>query len=57
MLGKQSKVRFMTGQHITRGILDYVHSDIWGPTRDFSLSGSQYFVTFTENLSRKVWVY
>ena len=47
----------MTGQQITGKILDYVHSNIWGPTRELSLGGSQYFVTFTNDFSRKVWVY
>ena len=48
---------FMTGQNTTGGILNYVHSDVWGPTRELSLGGSQYFVTFTNNCFRKVWVY
>ena len=47
----------MTGQHTTREILDYVHSDVWGPTGELSLGGSQYFVTFTDDFSRKVWMY
>ncbi|KAL0387501.1 UNVERIFIED_CONTAM: Retrovirus-related Pol polyprotein from transposon TNT 1-94 [Sesamum radiatum] len=38
-------------------ILDYVHSDVWGPTREKSLGGSLYYVTFTDDFSRKVWVY
>ena len=47
----------MTEQDRTEGILDYVHSDVWRPTRELSLSGSQYFFTFTDDFSRKVWVY
>ena len=47
----------MTGQHTTGGILDYVHSDVWGPTRELSLGGSQYFITFTDDFSRNVRVY
>ena len=33
VMGKQSKVSFKTGQHNIGGILDYVHSDVWGPTQ------------------------
>ena len=47
----------MTGQYTTGKILDYVHSDVWGPTRELSLGGSQYFITFTDDFSKKVWVY
>ncbi|KAL4360887.1 hypothetical protein GQ457_04G022640 [Hibiscus cannabinus] len=57
VLGKQTKVSFMTGKHKTEGILDYVHSDVWGPTRESSLGGSMYYVTFIDDFSKKVWVY
>jgi len=32
----------MTGKHRTEWILDYVHSDVWGPTRESSFGGSIY---------------
>ncbi|KAL4292152.1 hypothetical protein GQ457_14G024210 [Hibiscus cannabinus] len=57
VLGKQTKVNFMTGKHKTEGILDYVHSDVWGPTRESSLGGSMYYVTFIDDFSKKVWMY
>ena len=44
-------------RHKTEGILDYVHFDVQGPVRELSLGGSQYFVTFIDDFSRKVWVY
>ena len=28
--GKQKKVSFSTVTHSTKGILDYIHSDLWG---------------------------
>ncbi|KAL2491142.1 CCHC-type domain-containing protein [Abeliophyllum distichum] len=31
VLGKHHKLPFSTGVHKTNGILDYVHSDLWGP--------------------------
>ncbi|KAE8691239.1 hypothetical protein F3Y22_tig00110890pilonHSYRG00161 [Hibiscus syriacus] len=57
VLGKQTKVRFKTAKHTTQGILDYVHSDVWGPSTTSSLGGSRYYVTFIDDFSRKVWVY
>ena len=57
MLGKQTKVWFKATEHTTKGILYYVHTNVWGPTRDSSLGGTHYFVTFIDDFSRKVWVY
>jgi hypothetical protein len=57
VLGKHGCVRFKPGKHKTEGILDYVHFDVWGPTKEASMGGSRYFVTFTDDFSRKLWVY
>ena len=46
VLGKQRRVKFGTAIHNTKGILDYVHSDVWGPTKSASMGGRYYFVTF-----------
>ena len=32
VLGKQKRVKFGTAIHNTEGILDYIHTDVWGPT-------------------------
>ncbi|KAL0301486.1 UNVERIFIED_CONTAM: Retrovirus-related Pol polyprotein from transposon TNT 1-94 [Sesamum radiatum] len=34
VLGKKTKVSFTTGKHKTEGILHYVHSDVWGSTKE-----------------------
>lgn len=57
MMGKQSKVSLKTDQHTTKGLLDYVYSDVWGPTQEQSLGGSRYFFIFIDVLSRKIWAY
>ncbi|KAH9800324.1 hypothetical protein KPL71_000620 [Citrus sinensis] len=57
VLGKQTRVKFGSAIHDTKGILDYVHSDVWGLTKTASLGGMHYFVTFVDDYSRKVWVY
>jgi len=54
VIGTQSKVSFKMGQHTTKGLIDYVHSDVWGPTRVQSLGGSKYFVLFIDDFSKKV---
>jgi transposase InsO family protein len=57
VLGKQTRVKFGTAIHQTKGILDYVHSDVWGPTKTASMSGKHWFVTFVDDYSRRSWVY
>ena len=52
--GKQKKVSFSTATHRTKGILDYVHSDLWGPSRVASYSGKCYFMSIIDDFSRKV---
>ena len=55
--GKASRVKFNAVKHTTQGILDYVHSDLWGPSRVASKGGVYYFMTIIDDCSRKVWVY
>jgi transposase InsO family protein len=57
IMGKQGRVRFKTATHKTKGILDFMHSDIWGPVRTPSKGGAQYFMSFIDDYSRKAWVY
>ncbi|GAU44848.1 hypothetical protein TSUD_112220 [Trifolium subterraneum] len=37
--------------------LELVHSDICGPITPQSNGGSRYFITFTDDFSRKTWIY
>ena len=57
VFGKQTRVKFGTAVHNTKGILDYVHTDVWGPSKNESLGGNRWFVTFIDDFSRRVWVY
>ncbi|KAK3002885.1 hypothetical protein RJ639_019249 [Escallonia herrerae] len=57
IFGKQKRVSFKAASHTSKGILDYVHSDVWGLIKHISNGGACYFVTFIDDFSRKVWVY
>ncbi|KAL5740548.1 hypothetical protein ACOSQ2_029728 [Xanthoceras sorbifolium] len=57
IFGKQKRVSFSTAIHRTKGTLDYIHSDLWGPARVPSKGGARYMLTFIDDYSRKVWVY
>ncbi|PNX62969.1 retrovirus-related Pol polyprotein from transposon TNT 1-94 [Trifolium pratense] len=37
--------------------LELVHSDICGPINPESNGKKRYFITFTDDLSRKIWIY
>ncbi|KAG8491252.1 hypothetical protein CXB51_014428 [Gossypium anomalum] len=53
IFGKQKKVRFTRGIHNTKGMLEYIHSDLWGPSRVPSRGGANYMLTFIDDFSRK----
>lgn len=56
--GKQKRVSFnFPATHRTKGTLDYIHSDLWRPSRVPSKGGARYFLTLIDDYSRKVWVY
>ena len=38
-------------------VLERIHTDAWGPYRTPSLVGETYFFSFTDDYSRKSWVY
>jgi len=57
VIRKKTKVKFDTVTHYTEGILDYIHIDVWGPTKMASIGGNHYFVIFIDDYSRRCWVY
>ncbi|KAK8931081.1 hypothetical protein KSP39_PZI016518 [Platanthera zijinensis] len=58
MAGKQNRVSFRHHQSTRRSEpLELVHTDICGPMKVPTRGGAQYFVTFIDDWSRKVWVY
>ena len=55
--GKQKRVRFSSGIHKSKGPLDYLHLDVWGPAKVSSMGGTTYMLTIVDDFSRKVWVF
>ncbi|GJW05065.1 retrovirus-related pol polyprotein from transposon TNT 1-94 [Tanacetum coccineum] len=53
VLGKSHRVRFNVGRHTTQGVVDYVHSDLWGPSQVESLGGKRYFLSIIDDYSRR----
>ncbi|KAG8487854.1 hypothetical protein CXB51_018699 [Gossypium anomalum] len=57
VFGKQKRVRFTREIHNTKGTLEYIHSDLWGPSKVLSRCGANYMLTFIDDFSRKVWTF
>ena len=56
--GKQKRVSFVkTGKENKKEKLELVHTDVWGSAQVSSLGVSNYYVTFIDDTTRKVWVY
>ena len=57
VFGKQCRVKFSVANHRTKGTVDYIHSNLWGPSLVYSKGGYRYLLTFIDDYLRKVWVY
>ncbi|GJV64786.1 retrovirus-related pol polyprotein from transposon TNT 1-94 [Tanacetum coccineum] len=57
VLEKSHRVSFSVERHTTQGVIDYVHSDLWGPSQVESLGGKRYFLSIIDDYSKRVWVY
>jgi len=53
IMGRQRKVVFSISQHKTKGLLDLIHTDVWGPSPVVSIGDARYYVTFIADFSRK----
>jgi hypothetical protein len=57
LYGKHNRVRFPSGAKREEGILQLVHSDVFGPMLVPSLGKSVYYVSFIDKFSRNTWIY
>lgn len=57
IMGKQANKPFPTKGSRAKGILDLVHSDVAGPMSVSSWGGANYILTFTDDYTRKSFVY
>lgn len=56
-MGKQHRKPFKTSTTKTTKVLELVHSDLCGPMENKSLGNCRYMLTFTDDFSRKTFVY
>jgi hypothetical protein len=55
--GKKNRVRFPSGATRAEGILQLVHSDVFGPVSGPSLGKYIYYVSFIDDFLRNTWIY
>ncbi|WJZ89426.1 hypothetical protein VitviT2T_008647 [Vitis vinifera] len=53
IFGKQKRVKFIKGIHSTKETLDYIHFDLWGPSRATSKGGLSYMLTIIDDFFQK----
>ncbi|MCO5567379.1 hypothetical protein L7F22_021069 [Adiantum nelumboides] len=52
-LGKQAKGSFPQERHVSKNVLELIHSDVRGPAKNTSMGGCRFYVTFIDDCSRK----
>lgn len=57
IFGKQTRVSFKISILKIKIKMDYVHSDLWEPSRNPTHGGNKCFMSFIDDFSRKVWIY
>ncbi|GJR43097.1 kinase-like domain, phloem protein 2-like protein [Tanacetum coccineum] len=57
VIEKQKRVSFLKAIYQTKGTLDHLHADCWGPSRVPSLSGARYILSIIDDFSRMTWVF
>lgn len=55
MLGKHYRLAFKMATPNTKRILEYVHTDLWGPSKVPSHGGSRYFLSLIDDFSKKLF--
>jgi hypothetical protein len=53
---KKNRLRFPSRSR-EQGILELIHSDMFGPVLVPSVGGYLYYVSFIYDFSRKIWIY
>ena len=56
-LAKNLNTTFPSSESRSKGILDLIHSYVFGPMSLVSVNGASYHMAFIDNFSRKTWIY
>ena len=56
-LGKVHKQHFSIIETKTKGVLELIHTDLWGPSPTVSRDGYKYYISFVDDYTRYSWIY
>jgi len=54
---KQTHMSFPLSENKALNCFDLIHCDIWGSYHVKAYCGAQYFLTFVDNASQRVWIF
>ena len=54
---RQRRLAFSISQHTTKGLLDLIYKEVWGPSPVASVGGTKYYVMSINDFSRRFCVY
>jgi hypothetical protein len=57
LLGKMTKTPFIDFLERASDLLELIHTDVCGPMSTMARGGFQYFISFTDDLSRNGYIY
>jgi len=57
VMGKYTKIAFPSSDSRSKGILDLIHSDVYGPISAVSIGVFNFHVSFIDNYFKKTWTY
>ena len=56
-LGKVHRQSFPASETKTKGVLELIHTDLWGPSPTVSRNGYKYYISFVDDYTRYTWIY
>ena len=55
-LDKKRKHAFPSKRNVSKGLLDVIHTDVWGPAQNETIGRCNYFITFIGNYLQHTWI-
>lgn len=55
--GKSTKLPYKQITYRAERCLEYLHCDLWSPSRIATLGGARFFMSIIDDCSRKLWIF
>ena len=54
---KAHRQTFQSHGFVSTAPLEYIYTNVWGPTRDTGIDGSKYYIIFVDHYTKYIWLY